>query len=100
MRDQKQKLTKRIKGAAPYGAPPPKPGEQPSKSLWVGNLPQDATENDLRREFSMFGMIEHVKVHYRTILFTLYLALLQTDASPQKLLFCELQRHRILNACI
>ena len=43
-------------------------GVQPSRSLWVGSLTQDTTETDLRREFSVYGMIESIKV----IIFFLY----------------------------
>jgi RNA recognition motif-containing protein len=36
--------------------------EPPSDCLWLGNVPESATEADIRREFARFGMIERIKV--------------------------------------
>ena len=35
---------------------------QPCNTVWVGNLPDGATESDLTKYFSFFGTVENVKV--------------------------------------
>jgi len=34
----------------------------PCKNLWIGNLSEECSEDDLRREFGAFGNIEHIKL--------------------------------------
>lgn len=36
--------------------------EQPSRSVWLGNIHPDTSEPEIRQEFSGFGMIESVKI--------------------------------------
>jgi len=35
---------------------------QPTRSIWLGSIHQDTTEEELRAEFSMFGIIESIKI--------------------------------------
>lgn len=43
-------------------APPRREDGQPSMTLWVGNVPPDCTEEELRMAFSPHGYIENVKI--------------------------------------
>lgn len=42
--------------------PPRREDGQPSMTLWIGNIPPDCTEEELRMAFSPHGYIENVKV--------------------------------------
>eukprot|EP01118_Nematostelium_gracile_P008347 TRINITY_DN2766_c0_g1_i2.p1 TRINITY_DN2766_c0_g1~~TRINITY_DN2766_c0_g1_i2.p1 ORF type:complete len:542 (+),score=168.79 TRINITY_DN2766_c0_g1_i2:74-1627(+) len=38
------------------------PGQEPSRSVWLGNIHPDTTESELHSAFQPFGLIEHVKI--------------------------------------
>lgn len=42
--------------------PPRRDEGVPSKSLWVGNVPPDTNEDELRTAFGGFGFVENIKV--------------------------------------
>lgn len=48
----------------PGGYPPMRPpgGQEPTRSIWVGNVHPDATEAELHSVFGAFGLIESIKV--------------------------------------
>ena len=46
-------------GYAGGGSRPP---QQPTKSIWVGNLPPDCQESELHQAFSEYGPIDIIKV--------------------------------------
>jgi hypothetical protein len=51
-------------GGPPGGGGPGMDRNQPSRTLWLGSLPPQATEADIRAAFAPFGMIDSVKVLY------------------------------------
>ncbi|KAG5641220.1 hypothetical protein DXG03_005754, partial [Asterophora parasitica] len=44
---------------------PPRPASQPSKNLFVGNLPFSVQDSELREAFEPFGQIASIRVAYR-----------------------------------
>lgn len=47
---------------------PPGPQQQPAKSLWIGNLHPETTEEEIRAVFEKFGTIDNVKVTITAIM--------------------------------
>ncbi len=43
-------------------APAPSGGQEPTRSLWLGNIHHDTTDAEVHAHFSPFGIIESVRV--------------------------------------